>query len=124
MTGSNNSDSHIPPDSRFLSVNFGLAWPEPWLVAKRVASRGQIPQSVTVFQNLIRVTGVEVLTPLSLSFPVRMNSCWELKLVGHVHGTTESKFKWTASTVHPISDKMDMGRRERWSVTSWDLPTV
>lgn len=99
-----------------------MAWPEPWLVGKRGASRGQIPQAVTVFQNLIRVTRVEVLTLLSLSFPVRMNSCWALKLVSQVHGTTESKFKWTASTIHPISDKMDMGRRELWSVTSWELP--
>lgn len=104
-------------------MNFGMAWPEPRLVAKRVASRGQIPQTVTVFQNFIRVTYIGVLTPPSLSFPVRMNSCWALRLVGHVHGTIGSKFKWTASsTIHLVSDKMDTGRRELWSVTSWELP--
>lgn len=122
VTGSNNSDSHIPPDSHFLSMNFGMAWPEPRLVARRVASRGQIPQTVTVFQNFIRVTYIGVLTPPSLSFPVRMNSCWGLRLVGHVHGIIGSKFKWTASTIHPISDKVDTGGRELWSVTSWELP--
>lgn len=103
-------------------MNFGIAWPEPCLVTKRVASRVQIPQTVTAFQNFIKVTHEEVLTLPSLSFPVRMNSWWVLKIVGHVHSTIESKFKWTASTILPISDKMDTGRRELWSVISWKLP--